>query len=88
MDHFPINTRPAAERRELGQVARSLLEEQFSTRTAKGWDTENGGFPECLMSNGLSVAGTPRRIRVAAGQIFSFARGLEFGLVDAKLARD
>lgn len=71
----------------LNQRAREILKAQFDMWAKVAWDKEKGGFHECVDASGTPVA-MPRRTRVTARQVFSFASGIELGLVDRSKAID
>ncbi|MEM6534529.1 MAG: AGE family epimerase/isomerase [Pseudomonadota bacterium] len=54
----------------------------------KAWDTKNGGFVEQLTLDGRPDIDAPRRVRVQARQIYSFARAADLGWGDASGALD
>ncbi len=71
----------------LSQKAHDILKAQFDLWSGVAWDHEKGGFHECVDASGTPVA-LPRRTRVTARQVFSFASGIELGLVDRDKAMD
>ena len=76
-----------AKHSDLHQKARQILIDQFELWLDRAWDDRNGGFFESLDGKGQPIGEAPRRTRVAARQVFSFASGTELGVCDAEKAR-
>lgn len=53
----------------------------------RAWDGESGGFIESLTLDGLPEADRPRRFRVQARQVYSFATAARLGLGDTAACR-
>ncbi|WP_084420402.1 AGE family epimerase/isomerase [Henriciella litoralis] len=83
-----LSKKSAAAAPGLAEQARTILWDQFQMWGENAWDTDVGGFYECLDANGRPVEGAERRVRVAARQIFSFASSIELGWSDRAVAED
>jgi mannose/cellobiose epimerase-like protein (N-acyl-D-glucosamine 2-epimerase family) len=62
------------------QVLRTLMiDHSLPLWSREGWDQAAGGFVEKLDSKGRADRAAPRRVRVQARQIYSFAKAAELG---------
>ena len=73
---------------ELKQSAKDWLWQAFDTWSKVGWDDERRGFVEQLHMDGAPDAEAPRRVRVQARQVFSFAKAIEMGWPNRSAAED
>ena len=64
-----------------------MLWDAFETWAELAWDKDNCGFVECLDLSGLPDIDAPRRVRVQARQIYSFARAIKLNWPGEKRAR-
>jgi len=55
--------------------------------TERVWDNQAGGFVEQLSLDGIPDTSAPRRVRVQARQLFSFARALQYGWPNREAAQ-
>lgn len=72
---------------ELRMKLRHWLWSAFDHWAKYGWDLDLGGFVEQLYLDGQPDRESPRRIRVQARQIFSYAKSIELGWVNRSLAK-
>jgi mannose/cellobiose epimerase-like protein (N-acyl-D-glucosamine 2-epimerase family) len=62
------------------EVLRTLMiDHSLPLWSGQGWDQVAGGFVEKLDSEGRADRAAPRRIRIQARQIYSFAQAAELG---------
>src|ERR1700730_10871881 len=62
------------------QVLRTLMiDHSLPLWSSEGWDQAAGGFVEKLDNKGRADRAAPRRVRVQARQIYSFAKAAELG---------
>jgi mannose/cellobiose epimerase-like protein (N-acyl-D-glucosamine 2-epimerase family) len=67
-------------KREIVQTLVTLMSDRSMPLWAReGWDADNGGFVERLDNEGKADQLAPRRVRVQARQIYSFATGALLG---------
>jgi mannose/cellobiose epimerase-like protein (N-acyl-D-glucosamine 2-epimerase family) len=70
----------AVERRDIVAALRTLMiEHSLPLWSREGWDSSRGGFVERLDSEGRADRLAPRRVRVQARQIYSFALAAQLG---------
>jgi mannose/cellobiose epimerase-like protein (N-acyl-D-glucosamine 2-epimerase family) len=70
----------AAGRRDIIAALRTLMiEHSLPLWAREGWDSSRGGFVERLDSEGRADQLAPRRVRVQARQIYSFALAAQLG---------
>jgi mannose/cellobiose epimerase-like protein (N-acyl-D-glucosamine 2-epimerase family) len=76
-----IQVSPAAVgRRDIVETLRTLMTDHSLPLWAReGWDSSRGGFVERLDPEGKADCLAPRRVRVQARQIYSFAKAAQLG---------
>jgi mannose/cellobiose epimerase-like protein (N-acyl-D-glucosamine 2-epimerase family) len=75
-----LTSASAAERQGIVETLRSLMKDQALPLWAgEGWDSSHGGFVERLDPSGRADRAAPRRVRVQARQIYSFALAAQRG---------
>lgn len=67
---------------------RDWLRQAFDVWSDKAWDDAQGGFVEQLTLTGEPDFEAPRRVRVQARQVFSFAKAIQIGWSGTDKARD
>src|ERR1700681_389751 len=79
-DNCNIVTTIGSESRDIVKVLRMLMiEHSLPLWSGEGWDSSRGGFVERLDIEGRADYVAPRRIRVQARQIYSFAKAAQMG---------
>ena len=70
----------AVERRDIVAALKTLMiEHSLPLWAREGWDSSRGGFVERLDAAGRADPLAPRRVRVQARQIYSFALAAQLG---------
>ena len=79
MGGIDISARGAADE-DIVKVLKSLMiEHSLPLWSGEGWDAAAGGFVERLHPDGRADRAEPRRVRVQARQIYSFAKAAQLG---------
>jgi mannose/cellobiose epimerase-like protein (N-acyl-D-glucosamine 2-epimerase family) len=80
MTGIDITPQIKSEDRDIIRFLRSLMiEHSLPLWSGEGWDSAAGGFVEKLDIEGRADRAAPRRIRVQARQIYSFAKAAQMG---------